>query len=369
MTSPTGSQGRGFKIEGTTANTSGLAQDGVRSANVTLNRITVNGDGGTASRTGIDLNGITGVNLTNVTSKNNGGNGISITDCSNISLSNVTTSGNKWGGVALYTKGQYYPGGIAGVTITNLNASESNPLFNQNEGTFNAGSPFLTTGITASQFTYSGTNNLSAGTSEYVWYNTDANNLAAYIGAGIGDTSHTKVVEISSGNTVVTTGQTIQSRIDAATAGDTTVVPAGSYTEDLTINKSLILKGANESVNPVTGTRVAESILTGKILVTASDVTIKGLEITNPVYSGVSIKGIQLYSSGPTISNILLENNLITGINNSNTKGAYGIMVQADVSNTIIRNNKIDSISSAGWARGIEVTAVVKLQMSLLVFQ
>lgn len=353
LTSPTGTQGRGFKIEGTTANTSGAAQDGVRSTNVNINRVTVNGDGGTASRTGIDLNGINGVSLVDVTSNNNGGNGVSFTDCNNVVMTNVTTSGNKFGGVALYTLGQYYPGGISGVTVTNLNASENNPFYNQNEGTFNSGNPFPTASVSAPQYAYKGTTTLANG---YVFYNEDLNELYTTMGS---NASASTIVEVSSGNTIVAPGQTIQSRIDAATPGDVIFVPAGNYTENITINKAITLKGPNESINAVTGTRVSEAVITGKILITASDITLKGFSITNPSYSSLgTIHGIQIFGGGPTISNINVSNNIVSNINNLSVpvKGAYGIMVQADVSNVMVQNNKIDTITSAGWARGIEVT-------------
>jgi hypothetical protein len=351
LTAPTGTQGRGFKIEGTTANTSGAAQDGARSANLAINRVTVNGDGGTASRTGIDINGVNGVTLTDVTSNNNGGNGISLTDSSNVSMTNITTSGNKWGGVALYTLGQYYPGGISGIIITGQNSSETNPLYNQNEGTFNGGNPFATTGVSAPQFTYKGVSTALPG---YVLYNEDLAELYTALGAS---SSAITITNVSSGNTVIAPGQTIQSRIDAATAGATIVVPAGSYTENLTVNKALTLLGANSGIDAVSGTRGAESVITGRILVTASDVKVDGLKITNPTYSTASsIHGIQVFGNGPTISNIVLSNNIISEINNSTTKGAYGIMVQADVSGVTIEKNKIDTITSAGWARGIEIT-------------
>lgn len=151
--------------------------------------------------------------------------------------------------------------------------------------------------------------------------------------------------------------QTIAAAIAKVATGGTIIVAAGTYTENLTINKSLSLTGPNLNISAVTGTRNPEATLTGVILVTASDVTINGMDITNPAYSGNSIKGIQLYSSGPTISNIDILNNRITDVNNGNTKGAYGVMVQADVNDVRIEGNKIDSISSPGWARGIEITA------------
>jgi hypothetical protein len=151
--------------------------------------------------------------------------------------------------------------------------------------------------------------------------------------------------------------QTITAGLNKVADGGVVNVADGSYTEDLTINKKITLTGPNSTINPITGTRTGEATLTGKILVTSGDVSIKGFTITNPSWNGVSIKGIQLYSSGPTISNITIQNNIITNVDNANTKGAYGVMVQADVSNVLIDSNLISDITSAGWARGIEVTA------------
>ena len=63
-------------------------------------------------RTGIDINGINGLVMTNVTVTGVPyGNGVSLTDVDNAVIDGVTTSGNAWGGMAIYTYGRYYPGG------------------------------------------------------------------------------------------------------------------------------------------------------------------------------------------------------------------------------------------------------------------
>ncbi len=74
---------------------------------------------------------------------------------------------------------------------------------------------------------------------------------------------------------------TIQDAIDAAQAGDTVKVLAGTHSENLTISTANItLVGPNQGINPNTGLRSEEAILTGKITVSASGLLIDGLAFT-----------------------------------------------------------------------------------------
>lgn len=80
---------------------------------------------------------------------------------------------------------------------------------------------------------------------------------------------------------------TIQAAIDAATAGDTIRVAAGSYTEAVVINKAIDLRGANYNVSP-RGVRRPESKIDkndGNTLfkVYADGVSINGFEMTSPL--------------------------------------------------------------------------------------
>jgi hypothetical protein len=152
---------------------------------------------------------------------------------------------------------------------------------------------------------------------------------------------------------------TIQEAINAADPSDgidTIEVDAGIYTENLTISKSIILEGANSGVNPNTESRGSESTIIGQISVTASNVIIDGLKISNPTYSGPTIRGIHLYKNGSYITNIEIKNNVFEEINNANNKGSYAVMVQAGIDTVNIVNNKINNLYSAGWTHAIEVT-------------
>ena len=97
--------------------------------------------------------------------------------------------------------------------------------------------------------------------------------------------------------------QTIQAGVNLAAAGDTLEVAAGTYAENITINKSLTMLGANAGVDPNTGTRRPETIIepavddsTGGVIldVTAPSVVIDGFTVdgANPLLSGgVSLNG------------------------------------------------------------------------------
>ncbi len=97
-------------------------------------------------------------------------------------------------------------------------------------------------------------------------------------------------VRLKSGNVFVTqlsestTAGAIQRGIDAATAGDTEQIQAGTYTlaSDIGIDKQITLLGPNGAISPNTGSRVPEAIIDGggnfQVRVSTTDpVTFQGL--------------------------------------------------------------------------------------------
>ena len=72
---------------------------------------------------------------------------------------------------------------------------------------------------------------------------------------------------------------TIQAAIDAAVAGDTIMLAAGTYNEDIVLDRAVTILGANHGVAG-TGTRGLESVITGGFEITGAGAVIDGVKIT-----------------------------------------------------------------------------------------
>ncbi|GBL34520.1 serine-rich adhesin for platelets [Filimonas sp.] len=180
---------------------------------------------------------------------------------------------------------------------------------------------------------------------------------------------------------------TIQSAIDAATAGDVINVCAGTYTELINVNKAITLNGPNATV-PGTGSRSAEAILefpssvaNGSSLIEINSnihgVTIAGFDLrcqdaTVPKYlylisavkssssdatekwDNMTIKNNRFYSSEVPLyiledfdahgSGLLIEGNYVNGgpnVNNSYNRGFYVGGTSGTIQDNTVENCKI----------------------------
>lgn len=146
---------------------------------------------------------------------------------------------------------------------------------------------------------------------------------------------------------------TIQHAVDEAAAGETVDVAAGSYAEQVTIVKSLTLRGPNAGVDPNTEPRGAEAIVDGgngiAIRPDAEGVVIDGLTVAaddagEPIYTGTGdidgltvandivsggVRAITIETAGEGIS---IEHDLIEGKGYGLilAEGAYGDLTIAD---------------------------------------
>lgn len=111
-------------------------------------------------------------------------------------------------------------------------------------------------------------------------------------------------------------GAVIQDEIAIAAAADTVLVGAGTYPENLVLNKSLTLKGAGRDVttvvpatsspNPCTGSSTCGGAASNVVLVGANNVTITRLTVdgSNPALSGgLTVGGVEIHARNGIITN------------------------------------------------------------------
>lgn len=156
--------------------------------------------------------------------------------------------------------------------------------------------------------------------------------------------SQTNMIHVPSANY-----STIQEAIDHATPGDQIFVQAGTYIENIVINKSISLVGEDRELTIINGTQ------TGAVInITASNVNVTGFTLGKsglgtPSDSGVFIE----YSSNVAISNnkiaknydgitILFCSNIVISDNNISINGYDGISIYSSV-NVMVSNNVIFS--------------------------
>lgn len=169
----------------------------------------------------------------------------------------------------------------------------------------------------------------------------------------------------------------IQAAVNATTSTDTIKVLSGTYAGKIAIGKPLILKGPNAGINPNTGVRVTEAIITGTsvadpiIEMTSGDLS--GLIIDGFTVSNVTTVGqqqiVHLITDGNNIairnnrflnnsgrifistppggprSGLVIANNLIDGMTQDNQAGMQLFtMNNCQITNNVIKNTTYGGI-------------------------
>ncbi len=155
----------------------------------------------------------------------------------------------------------------------------------------------------------------------------------------------------------------INSAIAAANNGDTIVVCAGIYPENVIVNKSVVLKGAQAGVAGVerpTNDLVTESTVAGSFSVVSPGVVIDGFTVLLGSPFGASPLNTVAITVKVTGSGATIKNNVVDQVASANggaviTGNAIGVYLERGPDNVKIGRNRIQNLSSDASAQGVLV--------------
>jgi hypothetical protein len=319
-----------------------------------ISNVTIRGSG----RAELDLNGVDGATIDRVTADgapvgndagNTAGAGIQITDSANITIRNSVTRNNQWGGLALYQANRFYDQQVSNITVAASNSfGERNPVYMQDES---ASRDFGSLSIAG--FDYAVRNGSSSNSNhQYTWLQASRQNafdFAVNLGAsassyvqGWNGAQTTQNFQVGTGNLLGGGSQamSIASAVGAASAGASVDVYAGTYAEQLNLNKSGLVLTGHEGARLV----VPDAAEVNGIAITANNVTVTGMEIAGPATSAYLN-----YAWGNNITRGIAVGNGVTGftISNNNIHDVRnGILIHGNNSGSVT-GNRIDNTKSA----------------------
>ena len=238
---------------------------------LTIQRVTVFGDataGPTGRPAGIDVNGFDNVQISDVESRDaSSGNGIQLSGCHNVTIDNATTSNNAWGSIGVFATDDLNTNRgsdnvtIDGATFSGADTPSNGPVI-YIEDEFGV----VNTNITVTGWDYHVRNSQFRTASgftdseEFTFVLETESDAIDFALGWPGYEEFSTVQRISDGNFVVGAGtpanMSIQTAVDAASAGGTVEVTAGSFTEQVEIAKDLTLQGAGMMATTIVSPRI-----------------------------------------------------------------------------------------------------------------
>jgi hypothetical protein len=155
---------------------------------------------------------------------------------------------------------------------------------------------------------------------------------------------------------------TIQAAVNDSSCNPINVAP-GTYVENVAINRSLTLNGA-QAGNPVAGrtsggpleSTVRGSATTGNvpvIKINASNVTVDGFSVTDPAVTAGAAVGIDVKN---VVNGAVIKNNIVDTVTTPDTCGngtAQAIYLEAGPDNVQILGNDLKNVHSNRSAKGV----------------
>jgi len=184
---------------------------------------------------------------------------------------------------------------------------------------------------------------------------------------------------------------TIQAAVDNAASGDTICVLPGTYSENVSVDAGVTLRGrtAPNSGRPAVidgwvsldadGSELRRTVVTREegfttpgsftpdpfgVRVTASETAVtnnvihrltdvpENMDADESVTKWGTINGIQIFGSDQ-LSNVRIRNNEVRDTNKEVVGGVAGIKLQADLSGVEITGNSVTDLHSSGWVWGV----------------
>ncbi|MES2332873.1 MAG: HYR domain-containing protein [Bacteroidota bacterium] len=304
-------------------------------SNISLSHITING----AKKTAFDFNAVNNLSLSYITATNTtAGNGLQLSGCWNVNASNITTSGNAWGGLAVYVS-KPYPAGV-GRGSNNISIDGTTSTFAEIQGVYNQDeSGFTSTNTIVSGYDYTVQNTTAVGYTYY--FNNKA--IAFAFAAALPNPGTSSVKQISSGQFLVGAGMSIQAAVNAAAVNAVVNIEAGTYHEDVTVNKQITLQGAGMNSTIVSGVVGGGS---ATFQLSANGVVIDGFTITRDGNTAatwndaLNTAGVAIQSVGNAdIRNCkFIGNRTAIDINNSNGNKIHNNVITDNRSGLLFRN-------------------------------
>ena len=336
-----------------------------RLLNFTLENATVMNSG----RSEVDLNGVDGATITNVTADGGGSGGIgfAITDSANVTLTDIETIDNAWGSVGIFPSNVYYDQQVDNIVFdgtytsnepigiyTEISAPGAQPI---GSITFPPGFSSDGDGVWSvfnDEYRGSGSENFM----HFFANEADAKAFADALQVAPNTPNSASLVTSPDGSVHVYDGMSIQEAIDHAEVGDTIVVHDGTYSafsvdvEGLTIEaasgETPVVEGTFRSDNSIPGgTSVPEFLETATsytgaagngATIAADGVTLSGLTITS------FRTAVELGSNdGLTLNNMVIDENV-----NGVRKGTAAEVTNFTMNGGTISDTYIGLYSAAG---------------------